>query len=163
MNRRIERWGAFAVLMIAIAGTTGCDRGSTPPVEQGTPSAVSNGVDSALELQATSVDIFERAFQRRDTNLQVLARGTVSRILSDDVEGDRHQRFIVTLSNGQTLLVAHNIDVSTRVENLRTGTVIYACGIYEWNAEGGVVHWTHRDPGGTHPPGWISYFGTTYE
>lgn len=150
-------------LLAATGWLVGCDRGSAPAPETGGIPVVESGVDSALDAQATSVDVFERAFQRHDTDLPVLARGTVSRILSDDVEGDRHQRFILLLSNGQTLLVAHNIDLSSRVEGLRTGTVIYAQGIYEWNAEGGVVHWTHRDPDGRHPPGWIRYFGVRYD
>lgn len=113
MDRRTLLPGIVVWLPLAASmWLSGCDRGSTPPVEQGTPAAVFDGVDSALDLHATSVDIFERAFQRHDTNLAVLARGTISRILSDDTEGDRHQKFVLALSNGQTLLVAHNIDIS---------------------------------------------------
>ncbi|MDZ4179977.1 MAG: DUF3465 domain-containing protein, partial [Coriobacteriia bacterium] len=36
-------------------------------------------------------------------------------------------------------------------------------GVYEWNSEGGVIHWTHHDPGGQHVPGWLQHEGATYE
>ena len=85
------------------------------------------------------------------------------RILADDVEGARHQRFILRLASGQTLLVAHNIDVAPRIEGLREGDTVAFRGVYEWNAEGGVVHWTHHDPDGSHAPGWLRHGGRTYE
>jgi len=34
-------------------------------------------------------------------------------------------------------------------------------GEYEWNAEGGVIHWTHRDPEGAHVAGWLKHNGQT--
>ncbi|RPI32003.1 MAG: DUF3465 domain-containing protein, partial [Actinomycetota bacterium] len=89
--------------------------------------------------------------------------GTVIRILADDTEGDRHQRFIVRLASGQTLLIAHNIDVAPRVADLREGDAVAFRGVYQWNAEGGLVHWTHHDPDGSHAPGWIRHEGRTYE
>ncbi len=85
------------------------------------------------------------------------------RILADDTEGGRHQRFIVRLASGQTLLVAHNIDVAPRVEDLREGDTVAFRGVYEWSDEGGTIHWTHRDPNGVHAPGWILHGGRTYE
>jgi hypothetical protein len=103
------------------------------------------------------------AFERRAEDLRVEGEGTVDRILSDDNEGGRHQRFIVRLASGQTLLVAHNIDVAPRVEGLDEGDVVAFRGVYEWNDEGGVIHWTHHDPQGEHAPGWIHHEGTTYE
>jgi len=36
-------------------------------------------------------------------------------------------------------------------------------GEYASNAEGGVVHWTHRDLKGRHPDGWLRHHGITYQ
>jgi hypothetical protein len=36
-------------------------------------------------------------------------------------------------------------------------------GEYEWNPQGGVVHWTHRDPARHHPAGWVLYEGRQYQ
>ena len=36
-------------------------------------------------------------------------------------------------------------------------------GVYEWNGEGGVVHWTHHDPDGSHTPGWLEHAGLRYQ
>ena len=90
-------------------------------------------------------------------------RGPSSACLPDDTEGDRHQRFIVRLASGQTLLIAHNIDVAPRVEGLDEGDTVGFRGVYEWSDEGGSVHWTHHDPDGSHAPGWILHQGRTYQ
>ncbi|MCC7495749.1 MAG: DUF3465 domain-containing protein [Fimbriimonadaceae bacterium] len=95
------------------------------------------------------------AFAQRRSNLKVTGRGVVTRLLADDRDGDRHQRFILRLTTGQTLLVAHNIDLAPRLEGLRVGDVVEFCGEYEWNAQGGVIHWTHHDPAGRHAAGWL--------
>jgi len=87
--------------------------------------------------------------------------GTVQRLLSDDDQGSRHQRFIVSLAEGRTLLIAHNIDLAQRVP-LRQGDSVRLRGRYEPNERGGVVHWTHHDPQGDHSGGWIEYEGTLY-
>ena len=36
-------------------------------------------------------------------------------------------------------------------------------GEYEWNARGGVVHWTDRDPSGRGPGGWLEHQGRRYQ
>jgi len=94
---------------------------------------------------------------------QVRSSGTVSRILSDDNEGSRHQRFIIRLSSGRTLLVAHNIDLAPRVRSLQIGDTVEFYGEYETNDRGGVIHWTHHDPRGSHVGGWIEHKGRRYE
>ena len=94
---------------------------------------------------------------------QVRGTATVSRILSDDNEGSRHQRFVVRLSSGRTLLIAHNIDLAPRVSSLRVGDTVSFYGEYEWNDRGGVIHWTHHDPRGSHVGGWIEHKGRRYE
>ena len=94
---------------------------------------------------------------------QFSASGRVSRILSDDNIGSRHQRFILTLSSGKTILVAHNIDIAPRISPLNIGDTISFNGVYEHNSEGGVVHWTHHDPNGRHQAGWLRKNGKTYQ
>ena len=94
---------------------------------------------------------------------QVSGSGTVIRILPDDVSGGRHQRFLLRLHSGATLLVAHNIDIAPRVEPLHEGDIVEYQGEFAWNPKGGVVHWTHHDPAGRHPAGWLRHGGRTFQ
>jgi hypothetical protein len=94
---------------------------------------------------------------------QVTGEGTVTRILGDDTVGDPHQRFILTLDSGRTLLIAHNIDLAPRIDALREGDTVTFSGEYESNDKGGVVHWTHHDPQGQHEAGWLKHHGRTYQ
>ena len=103
------------------------------------------------------------AVESRRSNVQVQGSGQVAKILPDDTDGSRHQRFIVRLASGKTVLVAHNIDLASRVTGLSAGDVVEFYGEYEWNAKGGVVHWTHRDPQHSHVDGWIKHNGHTYQ
>ena len=103
------------------------------------------------------------AFENRRSDVQVQGSGYVTRILADDNDGSRHQRFIVGLASGHTVLVAHNIDLASRVAALKTGDLVEFYGEYEWNERGGVVHWTHRDPQHGHVDGWIKHDGHTYQ
>jgi len=108
-------------------------------------------------------DILKSAFENQQSNIQFQESGRVQRMLSDDNDGSRHQRFIVELSSGQTLLIAHNIDLAARIDSLREGDSVEFYGEYEWNPQGGVVHWTHHDPAGRHVGGWVKYGGRTYQ
>jgi molybdopterin converting factor small subunit len=103
------------------------------------------------------------AYQNQRSDLQVRGSGTVVRVLPDDNDGSRHQRFILELETGQTLLVAHNIDLAPRIAPLKRGDTVEFFGEYEWNARGGVIHWTHHDPRGRHVGGWLRHDGRTYQ
>jgi hypothetical protein len=103
------------------------------------------------------------AIRDRQSDAWVSGEGVVSRILPDDLDGSRHQRFILRLSTGDTVLVAHNIDLAPRVADLKVGATVEFQGEYEWNDSGGVIHWTHHDPAGAHPSGWLRYRGEKYE
>ena len=107
-------------------------------------------------------DAIAAAYERRASNVQVEAEGVVVKVLSDDNDGSRHQRFIVELASGQTVLISHNIDLAPRVSPLAAGDRVQFHGEYEWNEKGGVVHWTHHDPAGSHPGGWIRREGATF-
>ncbi|MGB9670189.1 MAG: DUF3465 domain-containing protein [Halothiobacillaceae bacterium] len=100
---------------------------------------------------------------RSDRTVLVEGRGTVEKLLSDDLEGHRHQRFILRLASGQILLVAHNIDFAPRIHGLAVGDEVAFFGQYEWNPKGGVIHWTHHDPAGRHPAGWLRHQGQIYQ
>jgi Protein of unknown function (DUF3465) len=93
----------------------------------------------------------------------VTGSGRVTRILADDNMASRHQRFILTLESGATLLVAHNIDLAPRVDGLSVGDSVAFRGEFAPNPQGGVIHWTHHDPQGRHPGGWLEYRGRRYE
>jgi hypothetical protein len=105
----------------------------------------------------------QNAYNNRQSDLQVRGEGIVTKILRDDLKGSKHQRFILRLSTGQTLLVAHNIDLAPRINKLKLRDRVAFYGEYEWNAKGGVLHWTHNDPGGRHIGGWLKHNGTTYQ
>jgi len=107
-------------------------------------------------------EALERAYQQRQSDVMLEVEATVDRILADDEEGRRHQRFIIALPGGRTVLVAHNIDLAPRVP-LAAGDAVTVRGEYEWNEKGGVLHWTHHDPDGRHDPGWIEHAGRRYQ
>lgn len=103
-----------------------------------------------------------RAFQKRDTGQWVEVTGRIKRLLSDDNEGSRHQRFILSVGDRSTLLVAHNIDLAKRVP-VGMGDRVYVRGMYEWNDLGGLVHWTHDDPHGIEVGGYVRYRSRVYK
>ena len=104
-----------------------------------------------------------RAFNTGTSHVQVEGEGVVTRILADDLVGGRHQRFVVRLVSGQTVLIAHNIDIAPRVARLQEGDSVRFYGEYVWNEKGGMVHWTHHDPQGRHVAGWLKHNGRTHQ
>jgi hypothetical protein len=112
---------------------------------------------------STSDLALEKVFKNEQSNIQVGGSGEVIIILPDDNQGSRHQRFIIELNSGQTLLIAHNIDIAPIITDLNLGDLINFYGEYEWNSKGGVVHWTHHDPSGSHESGWINHGGKLYQ
>ncbi len=117
----------------------------------------------ALQDDAQGVQLIERAFERKQSDLQVRASGQVIAVLADDNEGSRHQKFILKLNNGQTVLVAHNIDLAPRIANIAKGDTVEFFGEYEYSDKGGVIHWTHHDPANKHVAGWLKHQGRTYQ
>lgn len=105
----------------------------------------------------------EQAFQQQQSDVQLTVKATVIKLLPDDLDGNRHQKFIVQLPNKQTLLIAHNIDLAPRVADLKVGDAVKIYGEYEWSQKGGIMHWTHHDPANKHPHGWIEHQGLRYQ
>ena len=96
------------------------------------------------------------------TDHRVRGEAMVFRVLPDDLEGSKHQRFLVKLSDGHVVKISHNIDLAPRVP-AGEGDVLRFAGDFESNERGGAVHWTHLDPRNRHPHGWIEHRGKRYE
>jgi molybdopterin converting factor small subunit len=137
----------------------------TSPIQRQSPSIHSSSDRIAKETQKTvaAKDTLRDAFINQHRGVQVEGEGSVIRLLQDDLSGRRHQRFILRLASGQTVLVAHNIDLAPRINGLKKGDTVTFYGQYEWNAKGGIIHWTHHDPGKRHISGWLKHNGRTYQ
>lgn len=138
----------LAVILVLTGNFLVQEKGiSIPSLSLGTPRA-----DSTLE----------NAYNNRQSDIQVQGEGVVTKMLPDDLAGSRHQKFILRISTGQTFLISHNIDLAPRINRLSIGDTVEFYGEYEWNAKGGVIHWTHHDPNGRHVGGWLKHEGQTF-
>ena len=132
----------------AVVTTTADRRPRAEPTGSGVPAA-----------RPVSGEGIAAAYSAHRSNVQVTGAGVVLRLLADDNDGSRHQRFILRLADGQTVLVAHNIDLAPRLKAIARDDTLRFSGEYEWNENGGVIHWTHRDPAGRHTAGWLEHDG----
>ncbi|HSG11260.1 MAG TPA: DUF3465 domain-containing protein [Gammaproteobacteria bacterium] len=148
---RIKRSGNIWLTLLVIAGLVAYQ--SFYPQDTALP------VPDSAEHADNSV---KAAYDAKRSRVWLETQGRVTRILSDDNEGSRHQRFIVEVGGGHTVLVAHNIDLANRVP-LSQGDAVDLRGRYEWNDRGGVIHWTHHDPDGSQAGGWIRRNGELYK
>ncbi|ALO36603.1 hypothetical protein CMT41_07165 [Colwellia sp. MT41] len=133
----------------------GCGGDSGEDVQHEITEEIQNEISSDDQMLLT-------AFQNKENNLQVNGKGTVTVLLETDTSGTQHQKFIIQLASGQTLLVSHNIDLAPMINSLKIGDAIEFYGEYEWNDEGGLIHWTHNDPSGEHIDGWLFHDGLFY-
>ncbi|MBU2601734.1 MAG: DUF3465 domain-containing protein [Actinobacteria bacterium] len=102
-----------------------------------TPTPNETGADQeATSVAGSDVD-FARALADRAGDLELEGQGTVSKLLA--------------------------IDIAPRVSALRVGDTVAFKGEYEWNAQGGIMHWTHHDPTGSHAAGRIRHDSRTYQ
>lgn len=146
---------ALVVLTLLIGGEWLWREAGNWPLES---QATSSGNSASLanpELQ--------HAYDQQLSNIWIQGTGEVIKLLPDDNDGSRHQRFLLKVNLTQTLLIAHNIDLADRLDALAVGDHLEFYGEYEWNKKGGVLHWTHHDPAGKKAGGWIKHNGITYQ
>ncbi|EDM26518.1 hypothetical protein LNTAR_01882 [Lentisphaera araneosa HTCC2155] len=120
---------------------------------------------SNTQLNTSSIEDqrIQKAFRNQQSDIQVKGSGSVIKVLPDDTKGSKHQKFILKLASGQTVLIAHNIDLAPRINSLRKGDIVSFNGEYEWNSQGGVIHWTHHDPQRRHEDGWLKHKDKIYK
>lgn len=109
-----------------------------------------------------SLDV-NSAYIHKKSHVFIEDTGQVVKLLADDNKGARHQKFLVKVATGQTLLFAHNIDLAPRVDNIQEGDTLRFRGEYVYNPKGGVIHWTHHDPKNKITGGWITHNNTEYK
>ena len=173
MNKKQNKW-LWLLVLLGIAAyfhfaeqpkykpEQGAARPQTAVVEQArVPHR--NATQPPAKTAADGAELIAQAFAEQRSDVQVSGSGKVHRTLPDDTQGSRHQRFIMKLSNGQTVLVAHNIDLAPRIPRLQRGDTVGFSGEYEYNAQGGVIHWTHHDPAGRHADGGLEHNGQRYQ
>ena len=161
--------GAVIVLLIAAFFGLDLNTNNKEHTQQpansvgGGQNSQSNESSSFDQNQQNGLSLIQQAFDRRQSNVLVQSIGHVKAVLAADNEGSRHQKFILGLENGLTVLVAHNIDLAPRIKNIQKGDTVEFYGEYEYTEKGGVIHWTHHDPQNRHVGGWLKYEGEIYQ
>ena len=139
------------------------DAGSGQATNPATSATTTASSATTTATSASDDRALEAAIARRADGVPVIGAGVVVKVLSDDRDGSPHQRFILRLPSGNTVLIAHNIELADRLEPLAEGDRVEFNGEYAWNDKGGVVHWTHHDPAGRHADGWLRSGGQTVQ
>ncbi|MBT3812364.1 MAG: DUF3465 domain-containing protein, partial [Gammaproteobacteria bacterium] len=68
---------------------------------------------------ATDNIALKRAYKQEQSDLQVQSSSIVVKSVRDDLKGSRHQKFILWVAPGLTVLGAHNIDLAPTIEDLK--------------------------------------------
>ncbi|MEP6589900.1 MAG: DUF3465 domain-containing protein [Gemmatimonadota bacterium] len=102
------------------------------------------------------------AANQQHSQVQLSARGHITRLLPDDNDGSRHQKFLLRATGDLTVLVVYNLDLAPRIP-AAVGDSVAVRGVYIWNEKGGLIHWTHHDPSRKHAPGWVDLGGKRYQ
>ncbi len=143
----------LCMLASFLVATSGCnsarERIQEPQVVQTPTEAV--GDAQIIEAQAG-----------HRSKIEVTLSAPVKRLLPEDTRGNPHQKFLLTISNGTTVLVAHNTKLAPHVP-IQEGDVVTIHGEYVWNKMGGLVHYTHHSTSRHHESGWIQFNGQQYQ
>jgi hypothetical protein len=103
-----------------------------------------------------------RAQQLQLVKVPLKVTATVKKMLRYDDRGLPHEKFLLVLSNGSTILVAHNTKMAPYVP-IQAGDIVTVSGEFIWNDKGGLIHWTHHTDTPNHVGGYIEFKGKRYE
>ena len=162
MNNKGKAKITAAIVAVAVIFIQYIDQNRTDDSKKNLTELVSGQGKSPKNVSIEQQIQIETLYANKKSDVIVETNGEVIKLLADDNQGSRHQKFIIKLPSGHTVLVSHNIDLAPRINLLRKNDTIKIKGEYEWSERGGVIHWTHHDPAGRHEDGWIEYQGKTY-
>jgi len=74
-----------------------------------------------------------------------------------------HEQFDVRRDDGAIFRVIDNVDLAPRVPVVPGDRVTVRGELVAARSKLPIVHWTHHDPRGVHPGGWIEHAGRHYE
>jgi len=100
-----------------------------------------------------------QAWAQHRSRVEVTASGSVARILGTrSGPSGNHEGFLVHLrgaeGHGLTVRVEDNVDITGPIP-LKTGDEVEVRGEYVYDQRGGLIHYTHLDPRGRHPGGYV--------
>jgi hypothetical protein len=106
------------------------------------------------------------AWQSGRSHVEVTASGSVARVLGErSGPSGMHEGFLLHLrgseGHGLTVRIEDNVDLTGPIP-LRAGDDVTVRGEYIYDSRGGLIHYTHRDPRGHHPGGFVRVNGRLY-
>lgn len=162
----IQTMSIRALILLLVMAFAACSRPNSEEAKLAPAPLVSQPLAEKLAANESSTEpdnaSIESAYRHKQSDVQVSGHGKVVKLFADDTQGARHQKFLVKINPQQTLLFAHNIDLAAKIP-LQAGDEITFSGEYVYNPKGGIMHWTHLDPHGHHPSGWIMLHGNKYQ
>ncbi len=150
-NRLMQSFLMFCLLCLLFAGNLAC--GQNANFERFSQNTAAVNLDDSQAIAA-------QTNQAIGQEITVVAR--VKKLLEEDTVGLPHQRFLIVLSNGTTILIAHDLKMAPPVP-IKAGDILTIHGEYIWNKRGGLIHWTHHSNTPKHESGWIDFNGSRYQ
>jgi hypothetical protein len=107
-----------------------------------------------------------QAWAQQSSHLEVTASGSVAKVLGTRTgPSGPHEGFLLHLrgagGRGLTVRVEDNVDLTGPIP-LAPGDDVEVRGEYIYDPRGGLIHYTHRDPRGRHPDGYVRVAGRYY-
>jgi len=109
-----------------------------------------------------SNDRLYESFEQGRTGIWVSAEAPVVQLLGDEDIGGQRQRFTIRPNEEIVVQVRHSLDDSTRVP-VERGDIVRVQGYYQWEARGGFISRTFKDPDQPGGGGWIEHEGQRYD
>jgi hypothetical protein len=103
------------------------------------------------------------ALRQQRSGVEVIADGTVAYVPTYAAPSGEHEGFFIRLRSGcaATLRVETNTAFTGPIP-LRVGERVIVKGEFDYDADGGVIHWTHRAFGSHHASGYVEAGGRFY-